>query len=81
MTNSKSDEEKYLNHGDICNEIEAKLGLYDQETGNDLIYLNSAFSEELVEKEKMYLKEKIAKKPIWIKLFKKRSFNCQNWKE
>ena len=61
MKNKNSKEEKYLNHGDICNEIETRLGLYDPKTGNDLMSRNTTFKVEFDETEKNYLRILIRK--------------------
>ena len=57
----KSKEEMYLNHGDISNEIETRLGLYDPNTGNDMKSRNTTFWVQFDETEKGYLKVTIEK--------------------
>ena len=61
MKNKNVKEEKYLNHGDICNEIESRLGLYDSEKGCDLLSRNTTFKVEFDETEKGKLKVIIRK--------------------
>ena len=56
MSKSKFKKTKILNHADISNEIETRSGLYDTDTGNDLLSRNTTFQVEFDESDKKYLK-------------------------
>ena len=58
---NKDKQELFLNHGDICNEIETRLGLYDHVTGNDLKSRNTHFRVQFDETDMRYLKVTIEK--------------------
>jgi hypothetical protein len=67
MTNKKLKEEMELNHSDICNEIECRLGIYNPVTGDNLACENTdntTFKVEFDETDEDYLKLNIAKKPL-----------------
>jgi hypothetical protein len=64
LKNSNLNKIQELNHGDISNEVECRLGLYDPKTGNELLSRNSTFRVVFDESEKGYLKVIIKKKPI-----------------
>jgi hypothetical protein len=64
MKNKKAKEVMLLNHGDICNEIETRLGLYNAETGEELMSDNTTFKVEFDETEKGKLKVTIKKETI-----------------
>ncbi len=57
-------DEMYLNHGDICNQIETRLGLYDPITGDDLMSQNTTFQVVFDETDNRYLKVTIDKEKL-----------------